>query len=440
MKKIISIIVTVILILSFALPSFAQSAGSLSISAYDASSALVPVPSGNSGERVKVRIPLACEGAAVSNISIAPVISTQAEEFPFEVEKLDYTLYHQNAVQPNEIIEFEYDFLLRNTVLSGLYDVKFNVSYINSLGESKNTVISVYVKVKKGYTVPTPGTITADTPVLMLNGYTLSSEKIYAGEEFTLTVVIKNTSSRENAKNIQLKLTDNTGTIMPASGNSASAYISSLSRGESKKVSFSLQTSPDAEENKYSLNLVIGYQGSDSLTPATSNESMTVSILQKQRIKIDEPTVYDKAMEGTVTGISLAIYNMGKAPVYNCMVTLEGDGLSLVESYFGGTLAAGGTLRPDLEVLTSKAGLISGNITLTYEDAYGVQSSQSVPFEMRVEEEIKEAPIPNTNIGNNTKDDTGTSVWVWILIAVVAITAIIIIFTVKKRKKDIEDF
>ncbi len=441
MKKTTAIIITIILTLTIMLPTFAQGTGSLSISAYDASSALVPVPSGNLNERVKVRIPLICNDASVSNVSISPVISTSAAEFPFEVEKLDYTLSYSNPVQVGEIIEFEYDFLLRSTVLSGLYDVKFNVSYTDSLGENKTSTVSVYVKVNKGYSEPTPdiSVPNAASPVLMLESYTLSTEKTYAGEEFTLTVVVKNTSSEESVKNVQLRLADGTGTIIPSSGNSSSAYVSSIGRGESKKVSFSLQSSPDAQEAKYALALNMSYQGSKTLTAGSANESMTVSILQKQRIKIDEPTVYDKATQGTVTGVSLAIYNMGKAPVYNCMVTLEGDGLSLVESYFGGTLAAGGTLRPDLEVLTSKAGLISGSITLTYEDAYGVQSSQSVPLEIHVDEEIKEAPIPDINVNTDTKDDDGISAWVWIIIAIAVIAIVTVAIISKKRKKDIED-
>lgn len=440
MKRSAAIITAIILLLTLALPAFAQSTGSLSISAYDANAALVPVPSGNCGERVKVRIPLICKDASVSDVSISPVISTLENEFPFEVEKLDYTLSHSGAVQPNQIIEFEYDFLLRSTVPSGLYDVKFNVSYTNSTGEIRNLTISVYVKVNKGYTQPTPTvSINTDMPVLMLDSYSVNTEKLYAGENFTLTLTVKNTSSSESVKNIQLKLTDSTGTVIPTSGNSASAYISGLSRGDSKQVSFSLQSSPDAAEGKYSLSLSMTYQGSKSLASFSASENMTVSVLQKQRIKVDEPTLYDEAVVGTVTGVSLAIYNMGKAPVYNCMVSVEGEGLSLVESYFGGNLEAGGTLRPDLEILTSEAGLISGNIVITYEDAYGVQSSQTVPIEIRVQEEDNSVIIANTSSPNTSKQDNASSAWIWIIAAIAVIAVLIIIFAAKKRKKDIED-
>lgn len=440
MKKSAAIITAIILLLTLALPTFAQNTGSLSISAYDANAALVPVPSGNCGERVKVRIPLICNDSAVSDVSISPVISTLENEFPFEVEKLDYTLSHKESVQPNQIIEFEYDFMLRNTVQSGLYDVKFNVSYTNSTGEIRNLPISVYVKVNEGYTQPTPAvSLNTDMPVLMLDSYSVNTEKLYAGEDFTLTLTVKNTSSTESIKNIQLRLTDGTGTVIPTSGNSASAYISGLSRGDSKKVSFSLQSSPDAAEGKYSLALSMSYQGSKSLASFTTNESMTVSLLQKQRIKIDEPTLYDEAVVGTVSGVSLAIYNMGKAPVYNCMVSVEGDGLSLVESYFGGNLAAGGTLRPDLELLTEKAGFISGKIVVSYEDAYGVQSAQTVPLEIRVEEENTAVVIPSTASPDSSNTNAPSSAWIWIVAAIALIAVLAVIFLAKKRRKDIED-
>lgn len=439
MKKITAVLLTLILAFSLAQAAFASvDNGTLSISATDSSGAQVNVPKANAGERVTVRIPLLCSGNTVSDISITPVISTSVEEFPFEVEKLNYTQTLNKTLSVGEITEFAFDFKLREEVTSGVKSVKFSVSYKDALSQKRGDELTLYVNVEKGFSLPEPTSIAQTTPVLMLEGYSTDVEKIYAGSKFTLTLTVKNTSSEESVKNIQVKLQDGTGTVMPSNGKSSSAYIESLARGASKRVSFTLETPPDADEAKYALVLSMNYQAGKSLLSCSTSENITLSILQEQRIKIEEPTVYDEARVGTVAGVSLAIYNMGKSPVYNCMVTLDGEGLSLVENYFGGTLVSGGTLRPDLEVLTSKAGLINGTITVTYEDAYGVQSVQSIPLEIRVEEEkeVVITPIPDNDEGNDTSFP-----WVGFTVIAIIVTVIIIALVIrKKQKRNKEEF
>ena len=72
---------------------------------------------------------------------------------------------------------------------------------------------------------------------------------------------------------------------------------------------------------------------------------------------------------GQSCALYFALYNMGKAPIYNCMVDVEGEGLAMEETYFGGTVAAGSTMRADFSIIPSVGGDIAGEIVITYEDA-----------------------------------------------------------------------
>ena len=187
----------------------------------------------------------------------------------------------------------------------------------------------------------------------------------------------------------------------------------------------------------------MSYEGASSnQTFSPASEAITVPVLQRQRVQIDEPIIYDEAIAGTVTGVAVAIYNMGKTPLYNCMITVEGDGLSLVENYFGGNLSSGGTLRPDLEILTSTAGYIQGNIVVTYEDAYGTQTQQKVPLNMRVQEKEEPiAPITTMGIDSTEPSGDGLSAWAWILICV-AVAGIVVaaVMFIRKRRHNSEEF
>ena len=70
-------------------------------------------------------------------------------------------------------------------------------------------------------------------PKLVVDSYSFSEEKIYAGETFTLTFTVRNTSNEEDTKSILLTMTNNadTGKLTPAEG-SNTLYIDKLAKGE----------------------------------------------------------------------------------------------------------------------------------------------------------------------------------------------------------------
>lgn len=109
-------------------------------------------------------------------------------------------------------------------------------------------------------------------------------------------------------------------------------------------------------------------------------------MLQKIRLKIDEPTVDGEAMEGESVPVYFSMYNMGRSSIYNCMVTVEGDGLSLEDSFFQGTVAAGSTMRADFSLITATPGQIDGEIVITYEDSLEEKMEERLPLSLYVSE------------------------------------------------------
>lgn len=424
-----------------------EAAGQLSLTAYDSTGAAVPVPKGNYGDTVLVRIPLLCSGGPVHDIKISPVLSTEAERYPFNIDILDYTMSHAGVLPERGIVEFQYTLTLRKTITAGMKEVTFNVTYRDANNALKSAAAVVYVNVVRGYTENGEGGA-GSIPKLMLESYALSADKIYAGDTFDVTFTLKNTSTAEGVQNIQIKISDPTNVVIPANNGSNSMYIARIGKNESYTGKISFQTSPDANVGKYIMNLEMSYEGATSKQPYTpASESITISLLQKLRTKIDEPVIYDTAVVGGMVAASFAIYNMGKSTIYNCMVDIEGDGLSLVESYFGGNVQAGGSVRPEIEIMTNAAGLIQGNLIVTYEDAYGEVMEERVPVEIYVNEDIpiepgwpeqpgkpEEPGIPGSTEG------MPTIAWIGIGVALAAVAVIVIIRIRKRRKRDLEDF
>lgn len=358
-------------------------------SSVDSNGVCVLTPSGDYGDQLEVRLPLTCTNGYVYDLKVTPVLSNDIEKFPFDIDLVDYTLSYPGTIGRGQVVEFLYHLRLSKKATVGVKQVDFNVTYRNDEGDLKSGTVSLFVNVRKGLSPTSDKDTTTSVPKLIIESYKLSSDKIYAGETFDLEFTIKNTSDSTNLQNVQIHIKDagETATIVPASGGSNTLYISKIGKGQSSSQKVSLQTAPDATAKAYTLNVDFSYESASTNAAHTANETIAVPILQKIRLKCDEPTVYDDVSYlDSSTSMSIKMYNMGRSSVYNCIVEVEGNGLKLEESYFGGTLSAGSTLAADISVIPSEAGDIQGTVVISYEDVYGEPGEERLPFTLHVED------------------------------------------------------
>ena len=445
-------------------PEPGKATAAFRLSSFDANGLIVPTAAGKNGGKVQVRLPLLCVDGPVSNIKAVPKLSTSLDEFPFAIEQVDYTIGYNGMIGVNQIIEFQFNLRFADKVTAGVKKVDFTITYdrgwASATGDSSESCdISLYVNVTRGYEAAGSepgGETTAALPKIVVDSYSFSSDKIYAGEDFDLTFTVRNTSNEEETKSILVTVTNNaeTGKLTPASG-SNTLYIDKLGKGESKTMTMSIATAPDTEAKAYEIKLEFDYEGTKT-RPATlsngqSSASIPVTIMQKIRLKIEDPTIDGEPMEGESVPVYFSMYNMGRSSIYNCMVTVEGDGLSMEESFFQGTVAAGSTMRADFSLITATPGQIDGEIVITYEDSLEEKMEERLPLSLYVSEAYNPDMYPGVVDPNGMIDTMGgmedpsasggIPVWVWIaggVVAAAAVVAVIIILK-KKRARALED-
>ena len=445
-------------------PEPGKATAAFRLSSFDANGLIVPTAAGKNGGKVQVRLPLLCVDGPVSNIKAVPKLSTSLDEFPFAIEQVDYTIGYNGMIGVNQIIEFQFNLRFADKVTAGVKKVDFTITYdrgwASATGDSSESCdISLYVNVTRGYEAAGSepgGETTAALPKIVVDSYSFSSDKIYAGEDFDLTFTVRNTSNEEETKSILVTVTNNaeTGKLTPASG-SNTLYIDKLGKGESKTMTMSIATAPDTEAKAYEIKLEFDYEGTKT-RPATlsngqSSASIPVTIMQKIRLKIEDPTVDGEPMEGESVPVYFSMYNMGRSSIYNCMVTVEGDGLSMEESFFQGTVAAGSTMRADFSLITATPGQIDGEIVITYEDSLEEKMEERLPLSLYVSEAYNPDMYPGEGDPNGMIDTMGgmedpsasggIPVWAWIVGGVVAAAAVVavIIILKKKRARALED-
>ena len=445
-------------------PEPGKATAAFRLSSFDANGLIVPTAAGKNGGKVQVRLPLLCVDGPVSNIKAVPKLSTSLDEFPFAIEQVDYTIGYNGMIGVNQIIEFQFNLRFADKVTAGVKKVDFTITYdrgwASATGDSSESCdISLYVNVTRGYEAAGSepgGETTAALPKIVVDSYSFSSDKIYAGEDFDLTFTVRNTSNEEETKSILVTVTNNaeTGKLTPASG-SNTLYIDKLGKGESKTMTMSIATAPDTEAKAYEIKLEFDYEGTKT-RPATlsngqSSASIPVTIMQKIRLKIEDPTIDGEPMEGESVPVYFSMYNMGRSSIYNCMVTVEGDGLSMEESFFQGTVAAGSTMRADFSLITATPGQIDGEIVITYEDSLEEKMEERLPLSLYVSEAYNPDMYPGVVDPDGMIDTMGgmedpsasggIPVWAWIaggVVAAAAVVAVIIILK-KKRARALED-
>lgn len=283
---------------------------------------------------------------------------------------------------------------------------------------------------------------TGSKPKLIIESYSLSSARVFAGDEFTLTMVIRNTSESRDVKNLTVTVEDSTNSIRPGNNGSNTFYIGKIADEDSHTLTVTLTTEPAMEAGTYTLAVGFDYETS-SHVEYTGSETISVPVAQRLRVSLNEPTIYgDYHALGDRISMFFSLNNLGKATIYNCTVSVEGDGLAMDESYFGGNIGPGTTMSADFDVISSVGGEIAGAILVTYEDVYGEVTEERVPFTVFVEEPAPYDPGMTDPMYPDYPIDEPVggagfigSIWMWVVIAVVGAGVIVLIILLVKRKK-----
>ena len=438
-------------------PDQGENLKALVLDSTDLTGAVVPAPSGNAGDKIKIRLPIKNRSAGsfagmsgiVSGAEITPVLSSNLDSFPFEIEELDYKR-QLPAMAPGAKAEVVYELRLSKNATSGVKEVKFNaVYYVDGVAET--TSFSVFVTVVKGAAVavgPDGGAVATSVPKVIIKSYKTDPEILMAGESFKLTLDLMNTSDKESAKNLTVTVSNSEGVILPAGNASNTLYVKSIGREDTVQVELELQSAPDIAAKSHSLVVQFDYEGGTTLTAYKDTADLSLPVSQPIRIKIDEPVIYgDGNLAEQPVSVGFSMFNMGKSAIYNCMVDVEGEGLRMEESYFGGNVASGSTMRADFNIIPSISGMIEGNIIVTYEDVYGTVYTEKLPITINVMEpyvpdNVMEDPMGSIDAYEPETVSGGFPWWGIALIAAAAVAVIIIaIVQIRKarRRRTIEE-
>lgn len=384
--------------------------------------------------RIKVSLGL---GSGASS----PFVMANYEK-TFELE----TVTPKNSNEEKELFLIEFTVRLSSERINGVYPVAVNISGYDDSGTPIDCSYTIYVTITDGktnqVTQPAPEVATAE-PVVYISNRVVQPDKVMAGEEFTLTVTLKNSLATKSVKNMLVKI--DTGNLHINLLENANVFqVDKIPAGGETELTFRLGSDASIPAGKYNLNFTFNYDSSKTLNLSSSGSTI-VEIHQPANMELVMPRFSQSVTVGETIPLSLQVMNMGRDPMYNVRCTVSGFGFAPANTGYIGTMDAGSSATTEVELYIialnaskgnengSQYGDTVGTVTLIYEDETGQEYQQETQFETTVNRPVVE--VAQTASGEDAEEKAAGQWWISVLILGGVILAAGFGFVLIKRKK-----
>ncbi len=353
--------------------------------------------------------------------------------------------------------EFTFYFTARDDVMSGFYPLKFHIWYTKSgIRCEEPAELTVYVR-----TVGKPGSGTIGgsgeetsgaKPRIVVTGFETNPAQVFAGDTFTLTVHVKNTSKEMAVTNLLFDMQaavegeDKTNTyaaFLPTSG-SSSVYMDKISADTAADIEIEMTAKADLAQKPYVLEVNMKYDAG-AMFDLTDTASVSIPINQESRFDISTPEVMPGDITvGSQSNVMFSIYNTGKTTLYNVQVKFYADSIEEATAFVG-NLNSGATGNVDSMITGANATMDDGtiNVDISYEDEAGNVSTETKTIMLYVSEEFYDDFVMDDDMmmgiegeEGESKPRTGLIIGIVAAVVVAAGAGIILLVRLKKKKKE----
>ena len=280
-------------------------------------------------------------------------------------------------------------------------------------------------------------------PRVIVTGFTTKPAKVRAGDDFTLTIHLKNTSKKSRVGNMLFDLNapeegaDEQTTapaFLPASGSSV-VYLDGIKAGGTADISINLNAKSDLLQKPYSVELRMQYEDAD-FNQVEASSSLSIPVKQDARFEFSNFQINPESIAvEEEANIMCSLYNMGRLKLYNVKAIFEGAGID-TEEIFVGNVEPGATASIDAMVKGVKESTDDNTVTMTmtYENEEGEVFTEVKELQLNVN--APEAPEEMAEmIGEMPEEEKGFPMAPVIGLIVVLAGIASTVFIMKKRRQ-----
>ena len=378
-------------------------------------------------------------------------LSEDITKFPFEINDGNYDRQMGN-MNPDQTVAIPFSMAVREKAKSGYYPIKFKIRYReNENGNFAAPVedtfyVRVYGKDEDDSLDSEAGENERTKARIIVDSFETDPAEIYAGQDFTLKVRMKNASNSIVASNILFTFESETVSDSPVFttvNGSNSVVVNSLAPGASDTLTIKFSSSPTAEQRSYTITINEQY---DSPEFKNAKEAVKIAVGLKQEARLNTGTIEvmpDAISVGEESNVMFSINNTGKVMLYNVNAVFEADSIQKNEAYVG-NIEPGKSGNVDTMINGIAPTTDDGKVKLsiTYEDENGKVSTVEKEIQLMVNEDqsMDESNVDDTWNSDDVQPEPSTTdklkhLAIPVGIVGVVLAAVILVVIRRKKKK-----
>ena len=378
-------------------------------------------------------------------------LSEDITKFPFEINDGNYDRQMGN-MNPDQTVAVPFSMAVREKAKSGYYPIKFKIRYRenengNFAAPIEDTFyVRVYGKDEDDSLDSEAGENERTKARIIVDSFETDPAEIYAGQDFTLKVRMKNASNSIAASNILFTFESETVSDSPVFttvNGSNSVVVNSLAPGASDTLTIKFSSSPTAEQRSYTITINEQY---DSPEFKNAKEAVKIAVGLKQEARLNTGTIEvmpDAIFVGEESNVMFSINNTGKVMLYNVNAVFEADSIQKNEAYVG-NIEPGKSGNVDTMINGIAPTTDDGKVKLsiTYEDENGKVSTVEKEIQLMVNEDqsMDESNVDDTWSSDDIQPEPSTTdklkhLAIPVGIVGVVLAAVILVVIRRKKKK-----
>ena len=378
-------------------------------------------------------------------------LSEDITKFPFEINDGNYDRQMGN-MNPDQTVAVPFSMAVREKAKSGYYPIKFKIRYRenengNFAAPIEDTFyVRVYGKDEDDSLDSEAGENERTKARIIVDSFETDPAEIYAGQDFTLKVRMKNASNSIAASNILFTFESEAVSDSPVFttvNGSNSVVVNSLAPGASDTLTIKFSSSPTAEQRSYTITINEQY---DSPEFKNAKEAVKIAVGLKQEARLNTGTIEvmpDAISVGEESNVMFSINNTGKVMLYNVNAVFEADSIQKNEAYVG-NIEPGKSGNVDTMINGIAPTTDDGKVKLsiTYEDENGKVSTVEKEIQLMVNEDqsMDESNVDDTWSSDDIQPEPSTTdklkhLAIPVGIVGVVLAAVILVVIRRKKKK-----
>ena len=375
-------------------------------------------------------------------------LSEDIAKFPFEINDGNYDRQMGN-MNPDQTVAVPFSMAVREKAKSGYYPIKFKIRYReNENGNFAAPVedtfyVRVYGKDEDDSLDSEAGENERTKARIIVDSFETDPAEIYAGQDFTLKVRMKNASNSIAASNILFTFESEAVSDSPVFttvNGSNSVVVNSLAPGASDTLTIKFSSSPTAEQRSYTITINEQYDSPEF------KKAVKIAVGLKQEARLNTGTIEvmpDAISVGEESNVMFSINNTGKVMLYNVNAVFEADSIQKNEAYVG-NIEPGKSGNVDTMINGIAPTTDDGKVKLsiTYEDENGKVSTVEKEIQLMVNEDqsMDESNVDDTWNSDDVQPEPSTTdklkhLAIPVGIVGVVLAAVILVVIRRKKKK-----